>query len=112
LKEIQAAIQSRVVNGKPPHRHPSARRIEYDPKGSSIYIADWTEFSKLTPLQVQDIFRHRHILIRNAPVEQAEFTLEGLEMLGSVRRQVSLQGLSRFIFDALSYMSYSRRTSE
>jgi hypothetical protein len=101
LKAIQAAVESRFINGVPPHRSPSARSVEYNPNGSSIYIVDWTEFQTLAPRQVQDIFRHRHILLRNAPVERGEFTLEGLEMLGSVTRQVSLQGPSYLVLDAL-----------
>jgi hypothetical protein len=46
----------------------------------------------MTAQEVQDIFRHRHILVCNSPIEPRDFNLETLEMLGSLTTNVSMQG--------------------
>jgi hypothetical protein len=97
LSDIQTMVKSGFIDGIPPHHQPSARLQEYDENGSSIFVSDWEDFRKLTAAEVQAIFRNRHILVRNGPVEKVDFTLDSLEMLGSVSRPVCLQGKSQFL---------------
>ena len=68
FKDIQANVKSHYVNGLPLHRLPLARLPDPDPKGSAIFICNWDDFQKYTAVEVQAIFRHRHILLRNGPV--------------------------------------------
>jgi hypothetical protein len=94
LTEVVAMVESCYVNGAPPHMLPSAREINYNPGGlSCIYVTDWTDFKVLSPSQIQEIFRHRHILVLNAPVETVMFDREGLETLGSLHASRHVQGL-------------------
>jgi hypothetical protein len=92
LNKINQVVTSRFVNGSPLHRLPSARALEYDPKGSSVFVCEWSDFQKHDAATVQRIFRDRHVLIRNGPVEKVEFSLEGLEVLGSLSAEVNVQG--------------------
>jgi hypothetical protein len=92
LGDIQGMVKAGFIDGKPAHLQPSARLQEYDENGSSIFVAEWDDFRKLSPAEVQAIFRHRHILVRHGPVECVDFTPAGLEILGSLSRPVSLQG--------------------
>jgi hypothetical protein len=93
LGDIQDMVTSGFVDGVPPHRRPSAKNIEYDKNASSIFVVESDNFAKLTAAEVQEIFRHRHILVRNSPtVERLDFTLDALERLGSLSMPVCLQG--------------------
>jgi hypothetical protein len=66
--------------------------MDYDPDGSSIFLADYSTFLSMSAAQIQDVFRHRHILVSDVPTEKMEFDLEGLSSLGSLSRPVSIQG--------------------
>jgi hypothetical protein len=79
-------------NKPPPHRLPSARKAAYDPDGSSIYIVEHSKFEKFKPGKIQEIFRHRHILVRNTPGRGLEFDSEGLSTIGSMKKEVCFQG--------------------
>jgi hypothetical protein len=87
-------VESGYVNGVPPHLLPSARETDYNRDASCIYVVDWTVFKDLPLLTIQEIFRHRHILVVNAPVETLTFDREGLETLGSLRSARHTQGLT------------------
>jgi hypothetical protein len=95
IKEIQKIVKDGFVDNLPPHLHASARQKEYTPDASSIFVVDFDDFKSMTAKEVQDIFRHRHILVRNSPVETRPFDLESLEMLGSLTAKVSMQGQFR-----------------
>jgi hypothetical protein len=56
----------------------------------------------MTAQEVQRIFRHRHILVCNGPIETGGFDLETLEMLGSLTTKVSVQGRFRVDLHGLS----------
>lgn len=88
-------VMDGFTDGLPPHLLPSARKKEYTPEASSIFVVDFDDFKSMTAQEVQDIFRHRHILVRNGPVETRPFNLESLEMLGSLTTKVSMQGRFR-----------------
>jgi hypothetical protein len=79
-------------DGLPPHLHPSARSKEYTPGASSIFVVDLEDFRSMTAQEVQEVFRHRHILVRKSPIETTGFNLDALEMLGSLTTKVPMQG--------------------
>jgi hypothetical protein len=113
LNEIQKNVLSRFVDGLPPHRHPSALRREYDPEASSIFVCKWDDFKQYKASDVQEIFRHRHILVHNGPVETVDFDLEGLEILGSLSAEVSLQGriVNPFLWSRADELNFQLRNS-
>jgi hypothetical protein len=94
-------VISSFVDGVPPHRLPTARLPEYDETASSIFVTEWKDFKEFTAAEVQAIFRHRHILVRNSGIDLVSFDADGLEILGSLSRTVCLQGESA-VFDCCS----------
>jgi hypothetical protein len=85
-------IRSSYIDGVPPHRLPSAREQMYDPHASCVFVVEWNIFKSMDAATIQGIFRHRHILVLNSPVETVEFDREGLETLGSLSSIRSVQG--------------------
>jgi hypothetical protein len=92
LQETYELVQSTYVDGLPPHRLPSAREQTYDPQASCVFVVEWNTFKSMAAATIQEIFRHRHILVLNSPVETVEFDREGLESLGSLSSIRSVQG--------------------
>jgi hypothetical protein len=89
-------VQSGYVNGLPLHLLDSARDINYDPDASCIFVVEWERFKCTNSRDIQKIFRKRHILIVNAPVEAVDFNREGLETLGSLHSPRTVQGLKGY----------------
>jgi hypothetical protein len=58
-----------------------------------FFIIDFTDFAKLTPHQIQEIYRHRNIVVRNVPERRFEWSLETLSELGALKRTREIQGL-------------------
>jgi hypothetical protein len=92
LKETYELVQASYIDGVPPHRHPSAREVTYDPAASCVFVVEWHRFKSMNASTIQEIFRHRHILVLNSPIETVEFDREGLETLGSLSSIRSVQG--------------------
>ena len=78
---------------RPRYHHPSARDpLCQDASASSIFVVEYEDFSTLDPFLVQEIFRHRHILVTGVPHENMEFNEHGLSYLGSIYRPIEIQG--------------------
>jgi hypothetical protein len=92
LDNIQKLVESSYVNGVPQHRLASASSKEYDANASQIFVADWATFETMSDSEIQDVFRHRHILVRNGPVKTVNWDLEGLSMLGPLDGMMDFQG--------------------
>jgi hypothetical protein len=91
LKEIQVSIEGLYQNGRPLYHLESARSTAYDAQ-SSIYVVDFVDFKKMKPRDVQDVFRHRHILVLGVEVDELEFDLPGLATMGSLNVPRQMQG--------------------
>jgi hypothetical protein len=85
-------VGEQIRGGTPLHRLESSRSTQYDPDASSIFIVEHSEFEAMPPRQIQEIFRKRHILVRNSPGAKLEFDIEGLSTLGSLDKQYYFQG--------------------
>ena len=92
LRVILGCLESSIPEGRPRFHDPSARSLNYDPEGSSIFIVDYSTFLSMHPSQIQKVFRHRHILVSNVPTDEMEFDLEGLSSIGSLSKPISIQG--------------------
>ena len=95
LAEVFEMVQANYVQGRPLHHLPTARSKTYDPSGSSIFVTPWASFKAMSVKEIQDVFRHRHILVLDAPVEQVKFDRDGLETLGSLHLSRTVQGKPR-----------------
>jgi len=90
---IQKSVESLYQDGWPPHHLDSARSLEYDPNGSDFYVTTHEEFAKLKATQIQEIFRHRHIIIPGRPLEDFKFDRDGLKAVGSLTARRQIQGM-------------------
>ena len=83
------------MDGRPLFQLPSAHSLSYDSSEqniSSIFVVDCRTFKKMSPAVIQDIFRHRHILIQDIETEEMAFDLAGLASLGSIVLLHFIQG--------------------
>lgn len=85
-------VESGYVDGIPPHRLPSAMEPNYDPSASCIFVVPWDKFKVMKAADVQEQFRHRHILVLGAPVQTVNFDHEGLETVGSLQAPYMVHG--------------------
>ena len=92
LAEVVEMVEDNYVLGQAPHRLHTAKSTTYDPSASSIFVTEWTSFKAMSAREIQDIFRHRHILVLDAPVEELDFDRDGLETLGSLHLSRTVQG--------------------
>jgi hypothetical protein len=92
LRKIMNMVESRYVNDLPRHRLPSARERGLQDGQSSIFVVEWKDFQEMEGREIQAIFRHRHILVRNWPEKTLKFDRAGLSMLGPLKKQTSFQG--------------------
>jgi hypothetical protein len=94
LKDIIEMVEKAYVNGVPPHCLPPSRSHNFDPMASSIFIIQWAEFMKMRNLEIQQIFRHRHILVTGTPTDPMNFDEEGLSTLAPLHQKNVFQGES------------------
>jgi hypothetical protein len=88
-------------DGKPLHYLDSARSVAFDPKDrgvSSIFVVDAADFKRMAPQQVQEVFRHRHILVLGVETEAMKFDLVGLGSMGCLNATRSVQGEDHVLF--------------
>jgi hypothetical protein len=88
LQDILANIESLYEDGKPLHHLPRARELDYDPADStlsSIFVVDYGDFKDMTPHEIQEVFRDRHILVVGAPCDRdAVFDEASLGLVGDI----------------------------
>jgi hypothetical protein len=97
LAEVVQLVESNYVTGVPPHRLRTARSRKYDPSMSCIFVTPWTSFQTMSALDIQKIFRHRHILVLDAPVAKLNFDRDGLETMGSLHTPRTVQSMVSFL---------------
>jgi hypothetical protein len=85
-------VERHVTGGVPPHRQPSARDRKLQKGQSSIFVVEWSDFNEMDAKEIQDIYRHRHILVVNWPEKTLKFDREGLSWLGPMKKAVDFQG--------------------
>jgi hypothetical protein len=61
---------------------------------SAFLVVPYSLFTSWTPLQAQDAFRSRHIVVTDVPAEPMAFDRQGLETLGSWEALRTIQDLS------------------
>jgi hypothetical protein len=97
FKEMQDGVEKLYHNHRPRHHLPSARDLEWhpdDPTQSSVFVTDFVDFDEMEPATIQDIFRHRHILVLNMPFKGTKFSLAALSQLRDIQTPIQMQGES------------------
>jgi hypothetical protein len=80
------------VAGRPLHHLPSARSPEFDQDASCVFVIEYDLFRKMAPQAIQDVFRHRHILVLGVPFEEAYFDEDSLAIFGDIDRPRDITG--------------------
>jgi hypothetical protein len=86
-------VERGFVGGLPPHHLPEAQEILYTNQKSRIFITTPAKLRQLTPRVIQEIFRHRHILITGLDHPPIQFNRDELSRLGSLNCPRDIQGL-------------------
>ena len=95
LTQIQKEVESLYKDCKPLHHLPNARQEICNPRDkdqSSIFVINYLDFVKKDTKTLQDIFRHRHILVLGTPRKEEPFSLGSLSKLGRLDRVIEMQG--------------------
>jgi hypothetical protein len=85
-------VEERMVSGRPRHHLPDARKTEFSPDSSSIFVVDFADFDKMEGKDIQEVFRKRHILVLGDPGPTLKFDRAGLSTLGSMKKTICMQG--------------------
>lgn len=78
--------------GHPPHWQPAASDPTLQEGCSSIFVVDYKSFNKMSPSQIQEVHRDRHILVTGVDSGRPiHFDAEGLQMLSDIDSDVYIQ---------------------
>ncbi|MDT7543775.1 MAG: hypothetical protein QOE33_3688 [Acidobacteriota bacterium] len=98
FKDLQQNIESGYVDGKPLHHLPSARSVKHLPDASSVFVVEHADFIAMTPGNIQNIFRDRHILVTGVPQEEQHFDEESLSIFGDIDLPREINGAPFLLF--------------
>ena len=95
LKKVERVIQSKFVDGRPPHLQPNARNLRYVPGSdqSRIFVTSHSDFSRLEDREVQRILRERIILVHDNPLGyDYKWDLKSFARLYDVEKKTTIHG--------------------
>jgi hypothetical protein len=104
LRKVEALIQAGFKDGLPPHLLPNASSRKYVPGSdqSRIFVSSHAEFSGLDAVDVQDILRHRLILVHGHNFDyNYGWNLPSFGRIYDVEKTVSVLGKPFLSFDHL-----------
>lgn len=79
-------------DGRPPHWQPAASETALGESSSSIFVVDHHRLLKMSPMEIREVHRHRHILVTGVEGgAQIVFDANGLQMLADLDQEVSVQ---------------------
>jgi hypothetical protein len=90
---VQDLVESYYVDGKPRHHLASAHNPIMEEGASIFFIVEHTDFIAMSTQAIQDVFRHRNIVVRNVPQRDFDWSAETLSMIGSLYHTCDIQGL-------------------
>lgn len=89
---------NRLHEGRPLHHLPSAKDLKFDSENhdqSHLFVVEHERFQRMTVREVQDVFRHRDILVVDVPGREGSFDLETFgKVSGVIDDPIQLQGSS------------------
>lgn len=87
-------------------RRPNAHANRHgltDDADSAFVLCTKAEFDLMSPHVAQDLFRRRHILVTNSPQPLTKFDRKGLSKLTDWKKPITVQGLSKSIYEFLKF---------
>src|SRR5919109_548589 len=96
LKGILNSVeQGFLKNGHPCHHHPSAQEVAHSKKTRShIFVTSPELLRSLTSVEIQEVFRDRHIVIPALRPSDTVFNRRSLSKLGNLMAPRDIQGKS------------------
>ena len=88
---MQDLVEADYVNGRPRHHLACSRNPNLEDGASIFFIVEHVDFAKMSARQIQDIARHRHIVVRNIPQPKYEWNSETLSEFGDLRLPREIQ---------------------
>jgi hypothetical protein len=101
LRILEAHVQAGFKNGLPLHLLPTARTVEYRPgsEQSAIFVSSSADFLRLEDTAVQDILRHRAMLIHGNQFDyNYGWDLKSFARLYDVDKKISVLGEKSIFF--------------
>lgn len=93
LQKIIDNSKRHYKDGVPLHRHRSARSVAFDSSSSCVFVTTAKEMRRMSAIDIQRIFRDRHILLLDVePTQDWAFDLESLGRLAPCDLERQLQG--------------------
>ena len=95
LRKVEALIQADFKDNLPPHLQTNAKSMAYVPGSdqSRIFVASYSEFSRIHPRDVQKILRDRLILVHGNSFDYSYgWDLESFGQLHDVDKKITIQG--------------------
>jgi hypothetical protein len=93
VSSIFRSTKSLYRHGRPLHHLSSARSRKYDHEASIFFVTTAAEFTQFSAREVQEIFRHRHIVVTGPAPRDFQFDRAGLSMLGCLTTPRDIQGM-------------------
>ena len=96
LQDIHNNVEAGYIDGRPPHHHPSARERSYDPENpppSCIFVCKSEDLNTISSEDIQEVYRHRHILVTGVPLQDEGFSLATLKNYASLHKVVDMIGV-------------------
>lgn len=93
LEQVQDLVESHYIDGRPRHHLPSARNVVMESGASIFFIVEFPDFVEMEIQTIQDVFRHRNIVVRNVPQRDFQWCLETLSLVGGLYQSRDIQGV-------------------
>jgi hypothetical protein len=101
LRKVEACIKAGFRDGLPPHLQRNASSLEYTPGSdqSRIFVSSYSDFSRLSSVDIQGVLRQRLILVHGHPFDyDYSWDLPSMGRLHDVDMKVSVLGKSLSYF--------------
>jgi hypothetical protein len=92
LRNVQSLVESNYIDGRPRHHLPSAWNPILEEGASIFFIVEHAKFVTMSPHQIQEIARHRNIVVKNVPQPAFDWSRETLSEFGGVSQLRDIQG--------------------
>jgi hypothetical protein len=95
LQKVQNLVKSNYVDQRPKHHLHSARNPEIEPNTTTsiFFITEHANIANMETETIQEIHRHRHIIVCHAPDRQLRWSLDTLSLVGGLYQSRDIQGV-------------------
>lgn len=95
LTKIAGMLQDMYEDGLPRHWNEASSDPILHEGASSLFRIDCKKFNQMSPSQIQEVHRHRHLLVTGLDSgRQVNFDADGLQMLADIDAEVFIQRMN------------------